>query len=307
MVFEVAKYRVGGRLGESPSWIIATIFYVGDKYLLNQRGDFDKTGLSERIREAVSVTSSYNLVLGIDVVFPSIESVHNILSFLGEYEVPLLLDSPDPSVRAKSYVAAKELGLERFAVANGLYVNSTDEEVEALRVSGLGKAVLVAFDPSKPYETIQPEVRIDFVEKNLLPLAKKSGISVPFVDFVVLDPGSIAICGEAIRVFKERHGLPAGCAPANALGSVGKQTVTMEELYGVHGGSAAYLRMMGADFIMVGPLSRVKYVAPILAMVDGLLGYSLKRKGVKLPEDHPIKTLLKKVQRLFTQPVLPGG
>lgn len=307
MVFEIGGYRVGGLLGENPTWVIATIFYTGDKYLLNQRGEFDKKGLSEKIQEALSTALSYNLVLGIDVVIPSAESIHNILTFLAEYEAPLLLNSPDPSIRAKSYLAAKELGLEKYAIANGIYVNSTREEIDALRESGLGKAVLIAFDPSKPYETIHPERRIMLVEETLLPLAKESGINVPFIDFVVLDPGSIALCGEAIRVFKEKYNYPTGCAPANALGSVSKQTVTIDELYGVHGGSAAYLRMMGADFIMVGPLGRVKYVAPIIAMVDGLLGYSLRRRGIKLPEEHPMKTLLRKVQRLFTQPTLPGG
>lgn len=307
MVFEIGRYRISGLLGESPTWIIATIFYAGDKYLLNQRGDFDRKALSEKIQEAISISSEYKLVLGLDVVIPSIESTYNVLSFLGDFEIPLFIDSVNPEIRAKSYRVARELGLEKYAVANGLYASSPKEEIEALRESNLKKAVLIAFNPANPYEYIQPEKRITLLEYVLLPMAKEAGVDIPFVDFVVIDPGSISLCGEAIRILKEKYEFPAGCAPANALGSVNKQTVSLDELYGIHGGSAAYLRMLGADFVMIGPLSRVKYVAPVLAMVDGLLGYSLRRLGVKLPEEHPIKGLLRKVQRLFVQPVLPGA
>lgn len=306
MTYVVGKYKVGGLMGESPTWIIATIFYQGDKCLLNPRGDFDRNALSAKLQEALSFTSEYKLVLGIDVVIPSVEAAPNILSFLGEFNVPIFIDSPSPETRAKSYLVADELGLGEYAIANGLYIDSPPEELEALRESKLKKAVVIAFDPRDPYKYMQPESRIALLEERLIPLAKSAGVELFFPDFVVLDPGSIAICGEVLKLYKLKYREPAGCAPANALGSVSKSTVSVDELYGIHGGSAAYLRMMGADFVMIGPLGRVKYVAPILAMVDGLLGYTLRRQGVRLPEEHPIKGLLKKVQRLFAQPVLPG-
>lgn len=307
MVYAVGRYKVGGLVGESPTWMIATIFYQGDKCLLSPKGDFDRNALSAKLQEALSLASEYKLVLGVDVVIPSVEAAPDILSFLGEFNIPIFIDSPSPETRAKSYLTAGELGLREYAVANGLYINSPPEELEALRESKLKKAVIIAFDPRDPYKYMQPESRIALLEEKLIPLAKSADIDVFFSDFVVLDPGSIAICGEVLKLYKSKRLEPAGCAPANALGSVSKSTVPVDELYGIHGGSAAYLRMMGADFVMIGPLGRVKYVAPVLAMIDGLLGYSLKRQGIKLPEEHPIKGLLKKVQRLFAQPILPGA
>lgn len=307
MAYAVGRYKVGGLRGESPTWIIATVFYQGDKCLLNPRGDFDKNTLSAKMQEALSYTSEYKLVLGVDVVIPSVEAAPEILSFLGEFNIPIFIGSPSPETRAKSYLVANELGLREYAIANGLCINSPPEELEALRESRLKKAVVMVFDPRDPYKYVQPENRIALLEEKLVPLARSADVEVFFSDFVVLDPGSIAICGEVLRLFKSKYREPAGCAPANALGSVSKSTVSIDELYGIHGGSAAYLRMMGADFVMIGPLSRVKYVAPILAMVDGLLGYALRRQGVRLPEEHPIKGLLKKVQILFAQPVLPPG
>lgn len=305
-MYSVGKFRIGGQLGQSPTWIVATVFYHGDKYLLSPSGEFDKKGLSEKIEEALSVVSDYKLVLGIDVVVPSEQAVHSVLSFLGDFKVPLLIEAASPEARAKSYLAARELGLTEYSIANGIHTDMTAEELEALRESKLGKAVALIFDPKDPYKYIQPENRVKLFEEKILQLAKSAGVDLILADFVVLDPGSIALCAEAIRIFKEKYSYPSGCAPANALSTVTKSTVTLDEMYGVHGGSAAYLRLKGADFVMVGPLSRVKYVAPVLAMIDGLLGYELRRRGVQLSEEHPIRGLLKKVQKLFTQPTLPS-
>ncbi|MEM4481399.1 MAG: tetrahydromethanopterin S-methyltransferase subunit H [Desulfurococcaceae archaeon] len=304
--YKVGKYCIGGLHGECPTWIVPTIFYHGDKTLLSAKGDFDRETLKQKIEEAISITTEYKLVLGLDVVLPSIESIERVLPFLAEFNIPIFLDSADPMIRAESYKVSRDLGLTEYAIANGLYVDSPVDEIEALRESRLGKAVLIAFNPRNPYESLDWVNRVSLLDEKLLPLARESGIELRFVDFVAIDPGSIAICGEAIEKFKSLYDAPAGCAPANALGNVNKSTVTVDEVYGSHGGVAAYLRMKGADFIMIGPLSRVKYVAPIIAIVDGLLGYNLRRKGFKLADDHPMKGLLKKIQKLFNQPILPG-
>jgi tetrahydromethanopterin S-methyltransferase subunit H len=121
------------------------------------------------------------------------------------------------------------------------------------------------------------------------------------VDTVVLDPSSIYLSGEAVYMVKTELRLPVGSAPANALGNVTKEKVGVEGMVGVHGGSAAFLRMMGADYIMYGPISRVKYVAPVISTIDSLLGYGLRRTGVKIEGKHPYKTLLRELQQLFTK------
>lgn len=304
--YRVGDYCIGGVLGECPTWLIPTILYHGDKLLLSPKGEFDKKTLADKIQEALTIVSEYKLVLALDVVIPSVDSAQKILSFIGDYKIPILIESPDPQVRAHSYKIASEIGIVDYVIANGIYVDTTDEELRALRESNLKKAVLIVFDPRNPYESLSDEKRSKMLEELLIPIAKLAGVELMLLDFVVLDPGSIAICGEAIRKFKSKYESPAGCAPANALGNVSKNMVSIDELYGVHGGSAAYLRMKGADFIMIGPLSRLKYVAPVISMIDGLLGYEVRRSGRKLIEQHPIKGLLRKVQRLFTQPVLPG-
>ncbi|MGC9181435.1 tetrahydromethanopterin S-methyltransferase subunit H [Thermogladius sp.] len=296
--YRVGDYCIGGILGECPTWLVGSIFYMGDK-LLTSSG-FDRNSAREKVEEAISICEKHGLVLALDVVFPREELVDDILSFVGEFNIPLFLDSPDPAVRAKAYLRASEMGLKRLSIANGLYVDSPREELEALRNSGIETSVLMAFDPRDPYTSIEPEKRLQIVRR-LLDTARDTGVKNVLVDTVVLDPSSIYLSGEAIRRIKSELKLPSGSAPANALGGATKERLGVEGAVGVHGGAAAFLRMMGADFVMYGPVSRAKYVAPVVSMVDSLLGYGLRRSGVRIEGKHPVKALLKELQQIFTR------
>lgn len=297
--YRIGKYIIGGKPGKNPAWLIGSIFYLGDKLLLSEKGDFDKEKAKAKIEEAINIAENYSLVFGLDVVFPSIESIDKILPFISEYDIPIFLDSPDPIIRAKSYLVAKELGINDKIIANGIFIDSPEEEINALRDGGIKTSVIMAFDPRNPLKSINPLERLRLLETVLLPLAEKAGVEQVLVDAIVIDPASIAFSAETIFETKKRFGYPSGCAPANALGPVSKSKTSIGEMYGVHGGVAVYLRIHGADYIMYGPISRIKYVAPAVAMADSLLGYSLRRKGEKISSNHPIKKMLRKVQKLF--------
>lgn len=297
----IGRYVIGGLPGKNPLWLVASIFYMGDKLLKNEKGDFDREAAKESIDNAVSLAGEHGLVFGLDVIFPSVESVEKIMPFVAEFDIPLFLDSPDPAGRARSYLMARELGLEDRVIANGIYVDSTREEIEALEESGIKTAVLMAFDPRNPYESMPAEKRLSLLEEKLLRIAKEAGIENPIVDAIVIDPASIAISAETINMVKRRHGLPAGCAPANALGPVAKKVVGVEGMIAIHGTIAAMLRVFGADYVMYGPIGRIKYIVKSVATVESLLGYMLRRKGTRLPSSHPLRMYWKNIQKLFSR------
>ena len=300
-VVEVCGVKIGGYLGANPALLVGSIFYLGDKLLLSKEGDIDKGKASQVISDAISFTHDLGLNFGLDVVFPTEESVSTILPFVAEYDVPLFLDSPEPKARIRAYLMARELGIEAKSIANGIYVNTAGKELSAISESRIRAAVLLAFDPANPAASMKAEDRMKVLEDVLLPLAKKAGLENVLADAVVLDPASIAISAEAIYLFKKNLGLPSGCAPANALGPASKKALDIVQVYGVHGGAAALLRLHGADFIMYGPVKRIKYVAPAIAMVDSLLGYSAKLRGYKISGKHPMRKLLRSIQKLFTK------
>lgn len=296
----VGRYVIGGLPGKNPLWLVASVFYLGDKLLRSERGDFDRGAARENIESAISLANDHGLVFGLDVVFPSAESVDKILPFVAEFDVPLFLDSPEPEARAKSYLLATELGVAERSIANGLYVDSTSEELEALRESRVRTAVLMAFDPRNPYESMHPEKRVGLLEERLLPLAQRASVENVIVDAIVIDPASIAISAEAVALIKKRYGFPAGCAPANALGPVSKKAVGVEGMTAIHGSVAVFLRVMGADYVMYGPINRIKYIVKSAAVADSLLGYMLQRRGVRPPRGHPLRVFWKSIQKLFS-------
>lgn len=110
-VLEIKGLKLGSFPGEHPTWLIGSMFYHGDKILYDTSGVFDRARARERLEEAISIAEEHGLVFGLDVVFPSPESVEPIMGFVSEYDTPLFLDSPDPVARMKSYRTARELGV----------------------------------------------------------------------------------------------------------------------------------------------------------------------------------------------------
>lgn len=298
-IIVIGEVRLGGYPGLNPALLVASLFYQGDKYLLSEDGVIDKGGVSKAIEYAQEIADKYGLYLGLDIIFPTEKSVENILPFISEYELPIFLDSPDPRARIKAYRLARELGITSKCIANGLYVDSSIEEINEIRDSGLENVLLLVFDPMNPSKSIMPKDRYNLLTNKLLPMARKTMAKNILIDAIVLDPASIVFSAETIFLVKKNLGFPAGCAPVNALGPISKKNVELEEIFGVHGSVAVLLRIYGADFIMYGPIKRIKYVAPAVATADSLLAYSLRYQGYRLMKRHPITKILRRIQKLF--------
>ncbi len=299
---KIGSITVGGVPGDNPVLLVGSLFYHGDKLLIDERkGIIDKEKTRKQLTDAKMLADEYGIYFAVDLILPSTDSVDNIMSFITEFEdLVLFLDSPDPNARIRAYSLAKEYGINYRVVANGIYTNTSEEELGVLRDTGINTAVLLAFDPANPHQSMMPSDRLRVLEEKLLPLAKKAGIENILVDAVVLDPASISISASTIKLVKDKYGFPSGCAPANALGPVSKTRFKLEEVAGIHGGIAVFLRLMGADFIMYGPVKRIKYVAPAVAFADGLLGYLARYEGVRVSRKHPLRKILKNVQKMFT-------
>ncbi len=292
------KVKVGGYPGINPTLIVPSIFYREDKLLLNvDDGIIDKKSATEQIEAATNMAREHGLQMAIDVMFMTAKSVDSILPFISEFDLPLIIDSPDAYVRIRAYEKAKELGISDKCVANGIYVNTSTEELRAIRESGIQSAILIAFDPANPAASMSPESRITVLKDKLLPLAEEAGVRNILVDTAVLDLASIVLSAEAIYYVKKEFGLPAGCAPANALGSAHRSGLMEVEVSGIYGAVSALLRVYGADFIMYGPIELTKYIVSAIAMADSLLGYKARLSRHSLPSNHPVRKYLRRVAK----------
>jgi len=300
--FKIGDVIFGGLPGERPVVLVGSIFFLGEKIVVNHKeGVFDRGKAKEKIEFAREVAEKYGLQFAIDLVAYTSEAAEKYLEFVSEVtDAPIFLDGIEENVRIRMYQISRELGLTSRVIGNAIYVHSSGGELRSLRENKIEAAVLMAFDMSNPARSLTPEDRLKIITEELLPKVRKTGLAKPLVDVVVLDPASIAVSGPAILRIKSETGLPTGCAPANALGSISKKNFDVEEALGIHAGSATYLQLFAADFIFYGPLRRIKDIAPAVSIVDSYLGYLARLEGVKIPRKHPFYSILKKVQRAFT-------
>jgi len=300
--FKVGDVIFGGLPGERPTVLVGSIFFLGEKIVINHKeGVFDKEKAREKIEFAEKIAEKYGLQFAIDLVAYTDKAAEKYVEFVGEAtNAPIFLDGIEEYVRVRMYQVSFELGLSSRVIGNAIYVHSSDKELEALKENKIEAAVLMAFDIANPARSLTPEDRLKILSEEILPRIEKIGLAKPLVDVVVLDPASIAISGPAVLKIKSETGLPTGCAPANALGKVSKKNFGVEEAIGIHAGSATFLQLFAVDFIFYGPLRRIKDVAPAVSIVDSYLGYLARLEGRKIPRKHPFHNILKKVQKAFT-------
>ncbi len=297
------KVKIGGRLGEFPTLMVGSVLFEGDPSLVDPfNGVIDAESVMRAIALGKEIIEDKGLQFGVDFIIPSKNLAEKVAELIAEAGVLAFVDSPDPEAKAVAYRAIKDLGAEEIAVANGIDITSTEDELRALKSSGIEAAVLLAFNPMDPLKSIMPEEKVKILKEVLIPKALDAGIKVLLADAVVLDPASIALSAEAIKAIRDELEIPAGCAPANALGNVSKKNFRIpEDAVGAHSAITTYLRLHGADFIFYGPVKRAKYVASAAAVTDAMLAYSLKRRGAKIEtRKHPMKLMLKELQKLFT-------
>ncbi len=290
--------QLGGKLGENPPLMIGSVFYRGDRRVRDhERGVFDEEAEERLIELDLRVARQLNFPYALDVIITSKSAAEPYLKFTSRFDVPILVDGIDPEVRSHAYRIAGKLGLSDLAIANAIYPDSTEEELNAIKTSGIKKAVLVAFDPKNALESLKPEVKLSILEEKLVPKAEEAGVEEFLVDVVVLDPASLISVAESMSFLRSK-GYVVGCAPANALAFLSKRRYG-DEAYTMLTAALLYLRMRGADFMIFGPAGRFRGVARGLAFLESMLAMEARVPRSKLRE-HPF-SVLRELQRVFQE------
>ncbi len=288
---------LGGFPGEKPLLMIGSVFYMGDKCLEN--GSICRECVENKYVRALEAADKYGLLLGVDLIIPDKSFAEKIVDIIDLFSPPVFLDIPDKDARPLIYRLVAEKGLGGRVVANGIDPYTDEEILHLIREAGIDSAVLLLFDPKNPTRSLKPWDRLALLEEKLLPPATKHGFKNILVDAIVLDPASIALSGETIYLVKKRHGLPSGCAPANSIGIISRKKHGPQTYYSVNSAVIAYLRTMGADYIMYGPMKRLETLAEAAATIDSLLAYNHLQEGKSIPRSHPLRRYWKNIQRLF--------
>jgi len=294
-VFEIGGIKIGGQPGEYPTVLIGSIFYEKHRIVKDaDKGEFDKNQAEALIKMQELMSDKTGNPSFLDVVGRSSEALIKYIDFVGDISnAPFLVDGPTADVRIPAIKHAFEIGLKDRAIYNSIDYTTGSEEVQALKKLGVVSSVVMAFNKKNPWPEGKVEILQGFPgQKGLLDVASEAGVKNILVDTAVIEIVGIGISARAIYLVKNQFGLPAGCGPANAITTWTKVKKGEFGPYAYNiclGGSAVVTQMMGANFVLYGPIELAEAAFPACAMTDTLIAYTAKRLGTTpKTKDHPL-------------------
>jgi len=275
--FDIGGVKIGGMPGERPTVLVGTIFYHKERIMVNeQTGEFDREEAERLINLQQEFSDKTGNPCMLDVVGPTEVAIKKLISFVSELtETPFLIDSPSVKVKSAGVRYAKEVGLEKRVVYNSLMPESKPEEFEAIKASGVESSILLAYKRG----IMTSEARVNAI-KTLLPKVEEAGITKPLLDTFVIDIPSISMACRAMLDLKRELGLPCGCGAHNAIST----WVGLKERMGAQAVKSCKVAVniapvvLGADFILYGPIEDCKYVFPSVYAINTSYKYLNKIK-----------------------------
>jgi len=269
-VVEVGGVKLGGQPGELPTVLTASIFYVGHKIVSDEKkGIFDKEkaeALIKKMEEAYDQTTNPFIL---DIVGTTDEAFQKYIDFVSDVtEAPFQIDAMSPKVRRATVKWVGEVGLADRAINNSIYKGAKDVELENLKDSGIKASIILCDNP----EDESANGRLEIL-KELLPLADKAGIEAALIDTAIPSWGiGVGAGSRAVYLAKEAFGDrgAVGTGMGNVTDTLGwvKGNYPKEIRRACDAAQNAILPILGADWIMFGPIELAKYVFPAVAVAD---------------------------------------
>ena len=285
---EIGGVKIGGIPGLAPTVLIGSIFYSKDKLVLDSKtGEIDRSETEKTLQALIEVSEKTGLPSMLDVVASSSAAIRKHLSLVADLtDMPLLIDgSGSEEVNLSGIEFAREAGLLDRVMLNSLASETSDAIYDKMRESKLKNAVLLAFSKEAMASAMK---RVETADV-LIAKAAKAGVTNVLIDTGVVDLLTLGLACRAMQLLKEKHGLPVGCGAHNAVnmwsGLVPKfgKEAKMPALVG----SSLMPVVLGADFVLYGPVKHAPMVFPSVAMIDTALSGVLLEKRIRPDRQHP--------------------
>ena len=288
-IYEIAKVKVGGQPGENPTFLIGSIFWLGQKMVSDaNKGIFDAAVAEQIINTMQTQSDITGVPFGFDIVGTTELAFEKYIDFVSKHsEAPLMLDARSPKTRMAAATMAKKMGLSDRCFYNSVYKGVTDAELAVLKDSGIKMSIVLADDPKDT--TLEGKMKV-IVEA--LALAEKGGITKPLVDTAI--PAFAPDMGTAVRtipIMKEKYGHPTGLGSGNVVTTMGwvKANVAKEFRPGCRTSTNSIMQTVGANWLMIGPAEQAEWVFPAVAVTDSYIASAAGDLGTRpLEESHPI-------------------
>jgi tetrahydromethanopterin S-methyltransferase subunit H len=276
-IFEVGKVKVGGQPGENPTVLVGSIFYYGHRIVADEKtGNLHREEAEKLIRLQEEFSDKTGNPCMLDVVGSTGEAIKKFISFVADVtEMPILIDSPSVKVRIAGANYASEIGLEKRVIYNSLMPESKTEEFQAIKENRVESAILLAYKKA----IMTSEARVKAI-RELLPKVKEAGVTKLLLDTFVIDIPSLSMACRAMLDLKRELGLPCGCGAHNAIST----WLGLKKRMGAQAVKPCAVTVnvtpvvLGADFILYGPIEDCKYVFPSVYAINTAYKYLYKTK-----------------------------
>ncbi len=282
-IVEVGSVKLGGQPGELPTVLTGTIFYIGHKIVSDEKkGIFDKEKAEVLIKKMEESSDQTTNPFILDVVGTTEEAFQKYIDFISDVtNAPFQIDAISPRVRMAAVKWVNEVGLQDRAINNSIYKGVKDVELENLKDSGIKASIVLCHNPKDESANGRLEILQD-----LLPMAEKAGIEAALIDTSIPSWGiGIGAASRAIYLVKEGFGDRGaiGTGIGNVTDTLGwvKGNFPKEIRRACDASQSAILPVLGADWIMFGPIELAEYVFPTVAVVDTYVLTATAELGTK--------------------------
>jgi len=288
-IYTVGKAKVGGQPGELPTFLIGSIFWLGQKMVQDaNKGIFDANAAEQIINTMQTQSDITGVQFGFDIVGTTDIAFEKYIDFVAKHsDAALMLDAMSPKTRMTAAQLAKKMGLADRCLYNSVYKGVTDAELANLKDSGIKMSIVLADDPKDT--SLEGKMK---VIQEALALAEKGGITKPLIDTAI--PAFAPDMGTAVRtipIMKEKYGHPVGLGSGNVVTTMGwvKANFAKEFRPGCRTATNAIMQTAGANWLMIGPAEQAEWVFPAVAVTDTYIASAAGDLGTRpLDETHPI-------------------
>ncbi len=291
LAYDIGGVTIGGQPAEYPTVLCASIFYMGDKLIIDEMaGEFDGEKAYEVVAAMRAECEKAGVPLVLDMIGGSPKAMANYVEWAEPTGLPFFIDGTTADVRLAGARKAIDLGLQDRCLFNSIGPENRQKEIDALKELDLKTCIVMTHNARNP--TFRGKVDI---AEEILETAAEAGFTQFIFDTAVLDLVEPGPCAKAIYLLKEKYGYPAGCSPTHmvrdrwlfGLKKYGKLGYTTAKT-----SLATSIIMMGADYFMYG-IKQLEIV-PGMAMVDSIIAYTQRQNKIRPKvKENPLARLMK--------------
>jgi len=284
--YEIGGTVIGGEPGLTPTVMVGSMFYKGDKTVENRtEGLFREDEAESVLRKAEEMSDSTGLPTMVDLIAENAAAAARYLGFVVDAtDMPIFLDIVSEDGLMESLQYASDHGMMERIVLNSLNPHSGERLYEKVRETRCASAVLLLHSAKYILSSNK-----DALVETMVPKAEAAGIRNMLMDTAVIDIPSLGLATEAIHRIKDKYGYPCGCGAHNAVASWKrlKKKYSANAVTVAIGVVNALPVAVGADFVIYGPLKNAETIYPAVAMINAAYSQQMIERRIRPSKDHP--------------------